>query len=582
MKKLDRLMISTFVGPFVVTFMIAMFVLLMQILWLYIDDIAGKGLGFLILVELIAYKSVGLIPMALPLAILISSVMVLGGMAEHYELSSFKSAGVRLLRVMRPLIFFAFGCTIFSYLCSNNLIPVANLKFGSRMYDIQRQKPALRLDAGVFNDDFDNYAIHIGRKNPNDRTIEDVIMYDHSEASRGMLTEITAESGEMFASEDGRYFVMHLRNGHQYIETSPTSARAANGRFPFVRTNYKTWTKIFDLSEFQLARTNEELFKQNRNMLSSGQLEEAIDSIQLKILQREKSLSNQVASYFTFMPNDSTFLEPAAEVVDKEKLRLDSLEALGDTTMAVPDTTEIDTIPTEMSEQLGGNNLPKKLLSSDTPTVDSISVTIDPSMINRPLNVKGRIKRLNKAPRKDLSQKAIQLFADIDTTADFQKVINMLDNQQRAQFYSKSRSAARGIQSQAESAIRTLDGMRESKVKHVYELHTKYSMAVVCMIFIFIGAPMGAIVRKGGFGYPILVSIIFFMLFVILTIFCRKIAETFAVPAAVAGWLPCAILFPIGLILTRKAMNDSKVINLDRYIAFFRKIFKKKEEKTKL
>src|SRR5690606_17058249 len=137
----------------------------------------------------------------LPLAILISSVMVLGGMAEHYELSSFKSAGVRLLRIMRPLIIFAFCCTIFSYLCSNNLIPVANLKFGSRMYDIQRQKPALRLDAGVFNDDFDDFAIHIGRKGVDDRHIENIIMYDHSEASRGTLTEITAESGEMFPTE---------------------------------------------------------------------------------------------------------------------------------------------------------------------------------------------------------------------------------------------------------------------------------------------------------------------------------------------------------------------------------------------
>lgn len=575
MKKLDRLMISTFIGPFIVTFMIAMFVLLMQILWLYIDDIAGKGLGFFILVELIAYKCVGLIPMALPLAILISSVMVLGGMAEHYELSSFKSAGVRLLRIMRPLIIFAFCCTIFSYLCSNNLIPVANLKFGSRMYDIQRQKPALRLDAGVFNDDFDNYAIHIGQKDPNDRTIKDVIMYDHSDASRGLLTEITAESGEMFASEDGRYFVMHLRNGHQYIETSPTSTRGARTNFPFVRTSYKTWTKIFDLSEFQLARTNEELFKQNRNMLSSGQLKVAIDSIEVKIQQREKSLSNQVASYFSFMENDSTFLTPDSAEVDMEKIMEDSLLGITDSTETALDTTDVDSTaaPTSL----------------DTLEEEEEEVPIPLDTMGKKQNVRTNIsvKQLNPRPqvmqktqRKGLSAKVVKLFEEIDTTADFQSIIDMLSMRERTEFFSKSRSAARGIQSQAESAIRTLDSMRESKVKHIYELHTKYSMAVVCMIFIFIGAPMGAIVRKGGFGYPILVSIIFFMLFVILTIFCRKIAETFVLPAAAAGWLPCAILFPIGLVLTRKAMNDSKLVNLDRYAAFFRKIFKKRENKS--
>lgn len=580
MKKLDRLLISTFIGPFIVTFMIAMFVLLMQILWLYIDDIAGKGLGFFILVELIAYKCVGLIPMALPLAILISSVMVLGGMAEHYELSSFKSAGVPLLRIMRPLIVFAFCCTIFSYLCSNNLIPVANLKFGSRMYDIQRQKPALRLDAGVFNDDFDNFAIHIGKKAANDRTIEDVIMYDHSDASRGLLTEITAESGEMFASEDGRYFVMHLRNGHQYIETSPTSVRGGGSHFPFVRTNYKTWTKIFDLSEFQLARTNEELFKQNRNMLSSGQLRIAIDSIELKILQRRKSLSNQVASYFTYMETDSTFLEPDSVEIDEEKLREDSLQNLIDSTSLSPDTAEVDAPDITAETDTAETAVPEEEVDEAVETPDS-STTQPKRLVNtRPKKLDARARTIQKTERKSMSQKVVKLFDEVDTTGSFQAVIDMISARERTEFFSKSRSSARGIQSQAESAIRTLDSMRESGVKHVYELHTKYSMAVVCMIFIFIGAPMGAIVRKGGFGYPILVSIIFFMLFVILTIFCRKIAETFVLPASAAGWLPCAILFPIGLVLTRKAMNDSKLVNLDRYAAFFRKIFKKKENKS--
>lgn len=572
MKKLDRLLITSFIGPFIVTFMIAMFVLLMQILWLYIDDIAGKGLGFFILVELIAYKCVGLIPMALPLAILISSVMVLGGMAEHYELSSFKSAGVRLLRIMRPLIFFAFGCTIFSYICSNNLIPVANLKFGSRMYDIQRQKPALRLDAGVFNDDFDNYAIHIGRKGSNDRSIEDVIMYDHSDASRGLLTEITARSGEMFMTDDGHYFVMHLRDGHQYIETSPTSVRGSGGSFPFVRTSYRSWTKIFDLSEFQLARTNEELFKQNRSMLSSGQLKVAIDSISVKIQERQKNLSNQVAGYFNFMELDSTFLKEPTEVdsiaIEEAKARMEDSLAMLKTDSTALDTAAVVNLQPE-ADTLESN--------ATTEEDDSVTTSSVKTKQVRPTRMKPGDRQAKPKP---LSDRVIKLFEDVDTSGNFQPVIDMVTTRNQAEFFSKARSSARGIQSQAESALRTLDGMMESRVKHIYELHTKYSMAVVCMIFIFIGAPMGAIVRKGGFGYPILVSIIFFMLFVVLTIFCRKIAETFVLPAAMAGWIPCAILFPIGIVLTRKAMNDSKLVNTDKYAAFFRKIFKRKENKA--
>jgi hypothetical protein len=144
----------------------------------------------------------------------------------------------------------------------------------------------------------------------------------------------------------------------------------------------------------------------------------------------------------------------------------------------------------------------------------------------------------------------------------------------RERLIGKAKSTMRSIQAHSESAVRTLDRMKESRVKHIYELHTKYSMAVVCFIFLFIGAPMGAIVRKGGFGYPILISIIFFMIFIVLTIFCRKIAETFVVPAAMAAWIPCAVLFPIGLLLTHKAMNDNKLINADRYFLFFSKVVK--------
>lgn len=151
----------------------------------------------------------------------------------------------------------------------------------------------------------------------------------------------------------------------------------------------------------------------------------------------------------------------------------------------------------------------------------------------------------------------------------------MFSEAERLRLVNKSKSFIRSIQAHAESAMRSIDRLKEDKVKHIYELHTKYSMALVCFIFVFIGAPMGAIVRKGGFGYPILISIIFFMIFIVLTIFCRKIAESFVLPAAIAAWVPCSVLFPIGVILTRKAMNDSKLVNLDQYAAFFKSVWKR-------
>ncbi|MEM1358480.1 MAG: LptF/LptG family permease, partial [Bacteroidota bacterium] len=201
-------MAKSFVGPFVVTFAIAIFVLMMQVLWLYLDDIAGKGLGFFIVMELMAYKCVGLVPLALPLALLISSVMVLGSMAEHYELSSFKSAGTSLLRVMRPLIFFGAISSVVSFACADYVIPAANLQFGSRMYDIQQKKPTLSMEPGVFNEDFSQYAIRLGERDANGRDIKEVLIYDHTRASTGDLGQIAAKEGEMYSTEDGKAFVM--------------------------------------------------------------------------------------------------------------------------------------------------------------------------------------------------------------------------------------------------------------------------------------------------------------------------------------------------------------------------------------
>jgi lipopolysaccharide export system permease protein len=169
---------------------------------------------------------------------------------------------------------------------------------------------------------------------------------------------------------------------------------------------------------------------------------------------------------------------------------------------------------------------------------------------------------------------------NLDTLASMESIVATFPIYEQAQLFSKAKAFARSIHSQGESAVRSLDRLRESKVKHIYDLHTKYSMAAVCFIFLFIGAPMGAIVRKGGFGYPILISIIFFMIFITLTIFNRKVAETFVLPAAVAAWVPCMVLFPVGLYLTYKAMNDSKLnlFNFDRIRKLFAKLFPKKKE----
>ena len=560
MKRIDRLLLTSSVPPFLASFLIAMFVLLMQTLWLYIDDIAGKGLSLFLVVELLAYKCVALIPLAMPIGVLISSVMVLGNLAEHYELSSFKSAGVSLIRVMQPVLLLGVFAAFFSYYCANYLMPIANLKFGSRMYDIQRQKPALRLDVGVFNYDFQGYAIHIGSKGPDGRSIREILIYDHNETSGNEFSQIVAEEGEMYATRDGQYFVMNLRNGHQYIETRP--GRSRNDNYPFVRTSFDSWTKIFDLGEFQLSRTDEELFKSNRSMLTIPQLYDAVDSLDRKILEREKNFYNLVAGYFQDLERDSAFLPKTEE---RDTSQTGDSEEEWETEGEGPPDKAADTV--RVNQRPGAPVFAADLPGSTAEAGDSAG---SPEALTS-----GRVSKPVK-PR-NIPKPVKDDIPNVDSLEHFADAFKNMPVYERKRLYNKAKTFARSIEQQSEAAERFLQDLRISRVKHLYDLNTKYGMAVVCFVFVFIGAPMGAIIRKGGFGYPILISIVFFMLFVVLTIFCRKIAETFVIPATWAAWIPIGVLLPIGLLLTYRAMNDSKMLNVDRYTQFLLRVFKKKE-----
>ncbi len=521
MKQLDQLLVRSFIGPFIVACGIAMFVLLMQVLWVYIDEFAGKDLGPFLIIELLGYRSVSLIPTALPLGMLLASVMVLGNMAERYELSSIKSAGVSLLRVMRPLILFGVGITLFSIYCSNTLIPIANLRFGSRLFDIKQQKPTLQMEAGTFNYDFKGYAIYIGQKLPDGRSIKDVLIYDHTRSNIGEITQIMAKEGEMYSAAGGKRFVMDLRDVHTYIETRPGGSSSNDGKYPYVRQTYGEWQKKFDLSEFELNRTNPELFKSNRQMMSSRQLAVAIDSIAIRIDRRETDVANYWANYIERIPKDSTYI---LEEMSNAKILGDSMAAKYgdqskdsslDTVTIIPLTVQLAAREKESKQKPQPKVLPRE-------RIERKGGNIPEQVIDRPIE-------------------------------EYEQLGATFAAHERGQLYEKVNTYARSIHNQAQAAINSLNRMRESRVKHQFDLQSKYSVAVVCIIFLFIGAPMGAIIRKGGFGYPILIAIVFFVLFVVMTIFFRKLAESFVITGSLAAWMPCIVLFPIGVLLTLRA-----------------------------
>lgn len=529
----------------------------MQFLWTYIDDIVGKGVGLWTLIELIFYLSMSLIPTALPIAILISSVMIMGNLAERYELSSFKSAGVPLMRIMQPLLFVAFGVSIFSFICSNNLIPIANLKFKSRLYDIRKQKPMLSLEEGVFNDDFKNIVIHIGSKDKVDKaSINDILIYDHNSQNKGRTSQIIAEKGEMYTTNDKKYFVMNLKNGTQYQEAVPDSKKKNH---PFIRTSFREWSKVFDLSEFNLDETNPQLFKSHQSMLSTNQLIIAIDSIDNKIDNRLVSFNKIFKNYFQII-KDTTSKKPVIDAATMEKYK--KYSNTPDKAIAAPKMTKEEKELAEMPKNTS-KKTPKKLANRP-----SLSKDVElPTKLDRTKPTTSNKKTSRQAIKQVLDQELSEYDNLMQTFS--------AANHEQAKMFSRAKSNARSIQGQANSAVRILDREKEKRVKHVYELNLKFSMALVCIIFLFIGAPMGAIVRKGGFGYPLLIAIFFFVVFIVLTIFCKKIAESHVIPAHIASWIPCSVLLPIGFLLTYKAMNDTKMLNIDKYTAFFSRLFSK-------
>lgn len=273
-KKLDKLIIRSFVGPFIATFLIANFVLVMQVFWLWIDDLVGKGLDLLVVLKLVGFITATIVPLALPLSLLLSSIMTFGKLGESFELVAIKSAGISLARFMRPLLVVAVLLSCVAYLFANNIIPVVNLKKDRLMFDIISSKPALNINVGSFYDKIEGYVIRIGKKDRDSKHIGDVVIYEKNHDIQDNL--LAAKSGTMEMSPDKLTMEFTLHDGHHYEETGPRFGTNTQ----FIRMSFKTYIKRFDMSSFKLNETDESSFKYNPRMLTYRQLLPAIDSLE--------------------------------------------------------------------------------------------------------------------------------------------------------------------------------------------------------------------------------------------------------------------------------------------------------------
>jgi lipopolysaccharide export system permease protein len=357
-KKLDILIIRSFIGPFVVTFFVALFVLVMQFFWLYMDELIGKGIGVWPIIQLLIYMSTTLVPLALPLSILLASIMTFGNMGENFELVAIKSAGISLLRFMAPLLTFISAIALLAFVFSNNVIPVANLKALSLLYDIRNSKPALNIKPDQFNNEIQGYSIHIGSKDPDGNTIHDVMIYDQTDMV-GNNKLILAKEGQMLANK--QTLIFKLKDGWRYEE----GYNHGQPDMTQTRMHFAHWDKVFDLSSFKFTRTNEDMFKNAYQMMNVSQLGESIDSLKRSRTrnyntitvgmapylaydnQRDegKKLAKQLAATHTLRSYDSSFLQ-----LIPDSLRTVTLQTLSNNVRSFKSLVDINSLDKKLQD----------------------------------------------------------------------------------------------------------------------------------------------------------------------------------------------------------------------------------------
>jgi lipopolysaccharide export system permease protein len=448
-KKLSKVLLNAYIGPFIITFIVSMFVFELQFIWVYMDDLMGKGLDTWVILQLLIYASARIVNMALPLAILMSSIMAIGALSEHNELTAMKSAGLSLVRIFRPLIIFISVLSIAAFLFANNVWPIANLKFRTLLFSIMQQKPALNINDGVFYNGIDGISIRVMKKNPETGELTDVLIYDHRQPGKGNRSVIRAASGKMEQTPDKRWLILSLNDGVTYDEIEDKKNKKQ--KLAAMQSRFEKMTMRVDLSSLFFKEDDEEVFKNAFEMMTIDQLNQAVVHLQADA--------------------DSVANASKEKVITKLRLR--------DTT-----TSAVAAVEQSLFEQL-----------PPTQQVKAMSMAIDAT--------KRQISIDNKEESIEEEQK---------------------------RFYNR----------------------------HLIEWHRKFFLGISCLVLFLIGAPLGAIIRKGGLGLPSVIALLLFIIFELLTIAGEKMAKALIVSPWLGMWASTIVMAPIAIWMMYAAQKEKK------------------------
>jgi lipopolysaccharide export system permease protein len=430
----------------------------MQFLWKYIDELVGKGLEWYLVAELLFYASANLVPMALPLSILLASIMTFGSFGEHYELVAMKSSGMGLMRIMYPLMIVTVFTSVGAFLFTNYIWPKSNLEFASLLYDIRHKKPAFDITEGVYYDGIDGYVIRVGDKAPDGLGLKDVMIYDHTDKA-GNVHVIRADSGRMEMLNNQNYLVFTLFNGNSYEEVE---SKEGND-YPHMLSSFEEEVLRFDLSGFQMERSDKDIFKDNYQMLNLKQLDLAIDTYNIRLAEQAEEFSRMLV---------------------------------------------------------------RKTMPTQTDSASMVKVVADSAKAEK-------FKQYYQSEQIVLIESAISQLRS-------------------------NKNFAQGKRDLLESFDRTLN-------RHLIEWHRKFTLSFACIILFFIGAPLGAIIRKGGLGLPVVISVLFFLVYHITSMTFERLAKQDEIEPKIGMWVATLVLLPVGLFLTYKATTDSSLLDMEFY-----------------
>ena len=440
---------------------------LVEVVITYLDDFIGKGLGFWTLGKLFFYAWLAIIPKCIPLAVLLSSIMTFGSLAENYELAAMKSSGLSLFNIIKPVFYCVVFLACLTFVFNNWILPGVMLRSQSLLWDIRQAKPVMNVKEGIFYNKIDDYSMRVGKKAKDGNTIKDVLIYDHT-ARAGNNIQLYADSGEMKMSADTNFLIVKLKNGNRYEQVIPEPGKPDSKAIS--QLNFKELEVNIELTDFKLKRTDMNAFGHHHEMMNVWQISDEVDSLNKKIAKRQKSLQIQAKENF-FYRTSVMIKKPMAKPVNIRKF------------------------------------------------YGSLSAPQFNTAIENAMNI--------------------------------------------------ARSSSGFIDS-------VNDGSKEdhyNRIEFSMGWHEKINVCFACVILFFVGAPLGAIIRKGGMGLPVVIAVFFFLAYFIFTEAFKGLTAEGVLQPWIGMWIPLYIFLPVGIFLTYKAATDSALFDLDAYLAPFKRLF---------